>query len=568
MKQILSSKKSAGYWFVSIICCAVCVLYISCNDIYDNIIDEFSVKEIVYPAHFDTIYGSIGYERVEIDLSKAGRIPSSKMKLGKATKTIVEYDGKEIVFDSVCSWVNITELTLPNLYRFKVYSADDFNNRSIPVEIALTPFTAIDTTTLAVPNPNIAASSSAAVIDWPNLNSSMMEYCGLSYSYTDEEGTVKTGERWKSSQFFVSNLEVGKKTTIQVRYTVIPKVADKPILDTVQFSQPVELTLPDASVPFYPSERDILNANGVTVFTADGTAGIAKLSYPILTTSLLDIFYFPDLKEVDLTGGNIPIPSLTYNRNYVISTVGGGIWSPCMQKIKNTSIGGVDMLINLMESGSIEKVLYAPHSMGLDSILAPYVEQGIVELVSPDEVLIPHQFNLDGTVDASTLTVDIAYPATDAPDAAGLDEIYKVTVRQRSSSLIFALPTEYRYNVEEYRYLKLKVYAPAKSAFPSAYATYQRLWFRFMNRLWNFSQYGYPGAGQGLWDTVKGDKNKIPDDKLQTWTDITVDLSNALLENRYNRVILINIGEEANPSPWNPPVIQYYFANIRLSKIP
>jgi hypothetical protein len=47
---------------------------VSCGDIYDNIKD-FSVEEIVYPAHYDTIFGRPGYQRVEIDLVKEGRLP-------------------------------------------------------------------------------------------------------------------------------------------------------------------------------------------------------------------------------------------------------------------------------------------------------------------------------------------------------------------------------------------------------------------------------------------------------------------------------------------------------------
>jgi hypothetical protein len=161
--------------------------------------------------------------------------------------------------------------------------------------------------------------------------------------------------------------------------------------------------------------------------------------------------------------------------------------------------------------------------------------------------------------------LDITYPATDAPTAAGLSEIYKVIVKQRSASLVFALPMEYKFNAEEYPYLKLKVYAPAKSTFSGAYSSYQRLWFRFVNHLWNLAQYGYPGAGQQAWDTGKGN-NSIPDAYLQKWYDITIDISRMI--GTYNNVIIINIGEEANPSPWNPPLIQYYFANIRFSKNP
>jgi hypothetical protein len=545
------------------------VLYVSCDEVYDNI-KEFSVKEIVYPAHFDTIYATPGYERIEIDLSQAGRVPASQMKLGKAKKTIVEYDDETLEFDSVCSWVSITGLNQPRLYRFKVYTADEFKNRSTPREIALTPYTSVDREALAVPNPNIAASSSSAVIEWSNgLTSTVMEYRGLSYSYTDKDGGKKTGTKWNSSEFFIYNLEAGQEVTVDVRYCVIPKINGKNILDSVYFDQSLTLTMPDASAPFYPTEREILEANGVHEFTATGTAGITKLVYPVNATgSLLDIFYFPNLKELDLTG-TAPINTFTYNRNSVVSTVGGGDWTPCIVSNSTTNVGGGETLLTLLESGVLEKVRYISNTMGLDDILAPYVESGIVELTAlPDEVLMPHQFHLDGRVQDNSFTIDVTYPATDAPDSEGLSEIYKVIVKQRSASLVFALPTEYRYNAAEYPYLKLKIYAPGKEAFTGydgRYSTYNRLWFRFMNYMWAFTANGYPGAGQQIWNTDKGTYT-IPDAYLQRWYDLTLDISR--LKDTYNRVIIINIGEEANPSPWDPPLIQYYFANIRLSKNP
>ena len=64
-------------------------LCLSCSDVYDNI-KEFSMKERIYPAHFDTIFAEPGYERVEIDLCKEGRLPASLMYLGKAQRTLVE----------------------------------------------------------------------------------------------------------------------------------------------------------------------------------------------------------------------------------------------------------------------------------------------------------------------------------------------------------------------------------------------------------------------------------------------------------------------------------------------
>jgi hypothetical protein len=249
MRQRLFLKKMQNCVSMFAICSMVMipVLYVSCDEVYDNI-KEFSIKEIVYPAHFDTIYATSGYERIEIDLSAAGRVPASQMKLGKAKKTIVEYDTVSLVFDSICSWVNITGLTQPRLYRFKVCTADEHGNRSTPLEIALTPYTSVDREALAVPNPNIAAiTPSLATVGWGNgLTSNIMEYRGLSYSYTDKDGNVRTGENWENSQFFVANIEEGREFIVNVRYCVIPRLGGKNILDSVYFEQPIVVNIANA----------------------------------------------------------------------------------------------------------------------------------------------------------------------------------------------------------------------------------------------------------------------------------------------------------------------------------
>src|SRR5690606_19725457 len=116
------------------------ILTASCEGMHDSL--ESYSGEIVYPAKYDTIVGHIGYERVEIDLMKAGRVPSSQIRLGKAQKTVVEYDDEVLVIDELVSWVNITGLQQPKLYRFRIYTIDEYGNKSVPQEIALIPFTA------------------------------------------------------------------------------------------------------------------------------------------------------------------------------------------------------------------------------------------------------------------------------------------------------------------------------------------------------------------------------------------------------------------------------------------
>jgi len=155
--------------------------------------------------------------------------------------------------------------------------------------------------------------------------------------------------------------------------------------------------------------------------------------------------------------------------------------------------------------------------------------------------------------------LDYVFQPADAPAAEGRQYIYKITPRARSASFVLALPREYQFNTDVYAYLKIGVYAPAKSSFASGYGDFQRIWPRFMNSMWAFGQ--NTDFGQEYWAP---DAITIPDDKLQKWTDITVDLSQAV--GKHNRVIVINIGGEPNFTYDPPADIIYYFSNIRLTK--
>ncbi|MGV3762579.1 DUF4998 domain-containing protein [Parapedobacter sp.] len=534
----------------------------ACDGMYDSL-DEYS-GEVVYPAKYDTIVGHIGYERVEIDLMKAGRIPSDEINLGKAKKTIVEYDDQRIVIDSLVSWVNITGLTQPKLYRFRIYTIDEFDNKSVPHEIALIPYTDSDVAGLAINSPRVLTSPSSAVVDWPSgLSSVLLDYRSLSFSYTDKDGVEHTGERGADSRFFIPNLQSGEPTTVTITYNVVPKINNVPILDSIPFTTELIINTPTESTPFTPAEQAVLEANGVTTFTANGVASITKLVYPIHANSLQDIFYFPNLKELDLTGGDLfEMPTLSYDRNDARSTVGGGDWVAFARKVADMPSANAQTLKDMLESGLIEKVRYVPHTMGLDELLNPYVESGVVELVTtPAEALIPMNYLVDGVVQTTAFRMDITSPATDAPVGTDLQNVFKAILRDRNASFVLALPTEYRFNVEEYKYLKFKVYAPSKSSFEGAYDLYQKLWPRFMNHLWSFSQNST--FGREGWDTNKEDF-QIDDVDLETWTDVTVDLSEAV--GKHNRVVVMNVGGETS-NEFNPPAdIVYYFANFRFTK--
>jgi hypothetical protein len=230
-------------------------LLVSCDkDMYKNI-EQFAEEEKVYPGGYDFANGLIGLERVEIDLLEAGRIPASQVNLGKAKQTVVEYDGKEYPFDSLCSWVNVTGLTQAKLYRFKIYTIDEYHNKSVPQEVALVPFTNADVDALVVGSPRIIASPWAATLMWPTISSVLLDYYGLTFSYTDKDGTPVRGERGENPQFSIENLEAGKSTTITLKYKIVPKVNGEPILDTVIIERMVSLNMPTSET----YQRDLTN---------------------------------------------------------------------------------------------------------------------------------------------------------------------------------------------------------------------------------------------------------------------------------------------------------------------
>lgn len=523
------------------------VLFCSCDGMH-----EFTEKyygEIVYPAKYDTIVGSIGYERVEIDLLRAGRIPSEQIKMGKAKKTVIEYDDEQIVIDKLVSWVTITDLTQSKIYRFYVYTMDEFDNKSVPQEIALIPFTKSDLESLVITSPRITTSPSSAVVEWPNgANSVLMDYHGLSYEYTDKDGQRITGERGANPRFYVGNLEAGASYSVNMKYKVLPIVSNQHILDTLVMERSLSLTIPISTGTFSPAERDILTANGLATFDFGASSKLTKLIYPLHANSLQDIFYFPNLKELDLTGGSLfDCKTYRYDNRGVQSEIGGGQWLPFIAKV--SSVGDVQALNDLLESGSIERVRYIPNSMGLDDLLAPYVESGLVELVDlPDEILISDNYFVDGLVQDGNWEMAVTYNPGSYPTGSGLQNVYKMIPKKRSSTFVIAVPPEYKFNAAEYPYFKYRIYAP-----------FQRIWLRFMNNMWAFS--GNSNYGQEYWD-YGNPTHYINDGDLQKWTDYSIDISNMIT--KHTRVIVFNIGGEPGPDPDSD--IEFYISNIRFSK--
>ncbi len=597
-------KKSIFYIFI------VAAFYLaSCDGQYDNI--EKYAGETIYPASFDTIFGHIGYERVELDLMKAGRLPSSRLKLGKATKTVVEYDGEKHYIDSVCSWVNVTGLTEAKLYRFRVYTEDDFGNASVAREIALIPFTQQDRDLVGIASPKMTVSPSALVVEWPNgLNSVVMEYHSLSYSYTDKDDALQSGTV-STPRFYCGNLEAGQELTINVDYKVIPIQSDgTKILDTVIVSKPIVVNIPTPDTPFSPSEIAILQANGITTFTAAAVQNIESLTYPLHTTTFSDLFYFPNLSSLDLTGEGLQhvLPTLIFDRNGIRTQCGGGAWQPYMLRVEkpaDINIASIASLTDILESGQLKHVRYIPGSMALDDVLAPYVESGLVELVQDNDpvytetVFIEPQFFVNGKVVDNNWEMYSYYSGDFLPRSGFTDigkfdpynevvngepvdlhleqliqsdgsNIYKCVIRMRSASMSMCLPVEYRFDNQRYKKLRFRMFCGSDpSLMAGSNNVFLQPWIRPMNYMWNFGNQSI--YGQEDWDVSQSQSNWIQTDQIQNeWRDYEINMTpndGGDNSNRRNRCIVFNIGHEPSSFTYDAnQQIVLYLADIRFTK--
>jgi hypothetical protein len=234
-----------------IVCTVLSLTFLSCSgDIFDNI-KEHASDEQVYVGKFDKADVKIGLNRLEVDLLNAGRISAEEVNIGKAVKTIVEYDGKTITYEQVPSWLNITGLTEPKLYRIKIYNIDEHGNKSMPVEVAAIPFTRTDSLNIIFPIPTKLLAPKSVQFTWPNgLDSEFFDFYEMEYSYTDAEGPKtllkstldSTGP--KSRSLTVFNLVPAVTDTVKLKAKIVPKQNGTPILDTMYIELSVGYLLP------------------------------------------------------------------------------------------------------------------------------------------------------------------------------------------------------------------------------------------------------------------------------------------------------------------------------------
>ena len=644
----------------------------SCDkDPYNNIREHVN-SETIYPEKLDTISAAVGFERVEIYLTKAGRSDSIKKNPSKAKKTVVEYNDTTVVFEGMKSWVNVTGLTQPKLYRFRVYTMDEHGNKSVYQEIARIPFTRENRDAIRIADPNSVLSPWGVKLWWPNgITTGMWKFLDCNYEYQDKNNATVRGAISDSTfiGFDVDNLSPNTEVNVSFAINILPIVDGQPILDTVQFLQTIDVVTPtpdeyseflksrqiagwetdgskmiirwqqatdptlkyttlsyrDFSDRMNPVDRsitvantdertplpglayerfavssayepvggggaivdaqpsmilpelalpEVMQANGIA-YNTDPTT-VTKLTYPmhaglnrnpIQNNPLRDILYFPRLRELDLTGGEMfSVSTLLYDRNGARKTVGGGRWLPFLRRIKEVEANDKATISYLLSGGLIEKITYAPNSMGLDAILSPHTPAKVDMVDMPDESLIPYEYFLDGLVQDGDWRTEWAYPAVNPPNAEGLRNVFSAKVVRRFSSFVLALPKEYRYNAEVYRYLKLKIYTPPASVLSGDYVEWQDFWFRFMTHLWAFDGNNIiDGRPQEYWEFGRN-SFKIPDANLAHWYDVTIDMRES--QDKHTRIIVINIGGEPGSWSFDNRDMTYYFADIRMSKNP
>ncbi|MDR1594533.1 MAG: hypothetical protein LBS43_08650 [Prevotellaceae bacterium] len=240
----------------------VTTLY-SCTGQYDNI-GLYATEETVYVGKFgDMPTVNIGYNRVEINLMD-DRFSPDDIYLGKAKKTVVEYEESDglqrRVFDSVCSWVNITGLTTPKTYIFSIYAEDEHGNKSVAVEALGKPFTDEDLAGYSFPLPNMIPTPTTMDFRWTEesgLSSSLFNFAELLYSYTDRNGKLVTGNLTSKDvpRFSIVGLQPSDNFPISVTCKIIPIMESGPILDTVTMER--EFFAKTASPEEYLSARTL-----------------------------------------------------------------------------------------------------------------------------------------------------------------------------------------------------------------------------------------------------------------------------------------------------------------------
>jgi hypothetical protein len=606
------------------------LLCLSCEDMYEDLKDIKT--EIVYPGKFDTLIYKLGIERVEIELMKAGRIPAKQMNLSKALYTVYQVDdAPPVVLDSLYSWVNVTGLTEQRVYQIKVYSIDEYGSKSIPQTCTVIPYTELDKEKLVITHPRTVVLRDFAIVDWPNtgLNTLLADFNTLNYDFVNDNGDLITDTLFANDKLIIElyNLVPNTVNTINFNIRMIPKlITGQRIIDPVDIEFPLVLNMPTPETFINVSESAIFRANGISNTTLGAIQAKTSFVMPLCVKSFSDLYYFGELEELDLTGRN-GLKDVMPEFSFGNIKFGGGYYQPYIQKVEYLKVFTIakpidaqHALLYKLDRGYIKKIKYLPNSMGLDQLLAPYVESGIVDLVDdnwfPDEVPLDSKLVHQGQpafAQYQCEVVPLGSNNSEVPKIGDLDDsnsVIKIIPIREDISFMFTLPTEYRYDYERYKFLKLKVYlkcedASTRDQIKSAWAGQgrgfphlRRVWMLTRYHLWGESANIFSNGGDAdvdyrfnnyadneVYDQWPNGASVIPPDYVnEDWFEIVFDINEAcrVMDSRNNhkapydnpqnghfhfRSIMFALGRNSgpNPHPSTQPVT-YYLADMKFTK--
>ena len=303
---------------------------IGCTGIYDNV-KEFGSAETIYAGKLDGVQRiKYGFERIEVDLYKQGRVPASEMNLGRSTRTVIECEdfteeGHRRVIDSLCSWINITGLTKSKNYTFTVYTEDKYGNQSLPFTFDATPYTSENLAALSLVSPKVTESVGSALVEWANpISSVAFKIEDYTYNYKDKDGkTMNGGGEGDLPSFLVENINPNTDINVNMTCRTVPSRLNtsdgtySPIIDTVEWSSSIVFQVsPDAKPTIFlkaPEQAFTYKyEDRATAFPMEFSwAKISTASDYVLKFSTSSMF--DTGKELEIEVGNASAYSITYD---------------------------------------------------------------------------------------------------------------------------------------------------------------------------------------------------------------------------------------------------------------
>jgi hypothetical protein len=120
------------------------------------------------------------------------------------------------------------------LYRFKIYTEDEYGNKSKPVETTGKPFTDEEKNAYVMVTSYTASASKAAI---QCVGLSYLNFCGLTYSYTDKYDAPQEGNS-AIPNFTVRNLPTATTTPVNLSY----KIYVPGMIDTIEIKDVLAVT--------------------------------------------------------------------------------------------------------------------------------------------------------------------------------------------------------------------------------------------------------------------------------------------------------------------------------------